>query len=206
MNETGPFDAVIAVVGHKAAGKDTLCHILEEHGFQTRRVSDAIRAEAKRRGVDDPPVTMLIELGNEGRAKGGPGFWAEELIRDFMRDGVRLAVVNGVRNPGEIASLRRAAGDRLILVGITARYDVRLSRFLRRGQAGDELTAEKFAELDAADRGKGQPDDGQQTDRCMAMVPPENVYDNSATLAELEEYEAWAENLLARHGVGAAGT
>ena len=145
-----------------------------------------------------PPVTMLIDLGNEGRAKGGSGFWAEELIADFRRDGVRRAVVNGVRNPGEIESLRNAAGDALVLVGITAPYDVREARFLKRGQAGDELTPEKFAALDATDRGAGQPDDGQQTDRCMAMVAPEDLYDNAGSL---DDYRGWAEGLLERHGL-----
>lgn len=196
---SGAFDAVIAVVGHKAAGKDELSRILEKRGFTACRISDAIRAEAARRGNGDPSVFELQEIGNEGRAKNGSGFWAEQLIADFERDGVRRIVVNGIRNPGEVESLMEAAGDAFILVGVTAPYDVRETRFLGRGQAGDTLTKESFAELDAKDRGKDQPDDGQQVDRCMAMVWPDNLYDNDGSL---EDYRAWIEEFLDRYGLG----
>jgi dephospho-CoA kinase len=196
---SGSFDAVIALVGHKAAGKDEFCRILEKKGFVTRRISDAIRAEAKRRGIEDPPDSILQDLGNEGRAKNGSGFWASQLVTDLERDGIRLAIVNGVRNPGELDAIQAQAGEAFIAVGITAPYEVRLQRYVSRGQRGGALSPDEFHALDAKDRGVGQPDDGQQTDRCMAMVWPDNLYENGGSLGS---YAAWVDEFLSRHGLG----
>lgn len=192
------FDAVICVTGHKAAGKDAFCDALKARGYTVRRFSDAIRDEAAARGIPEPTVEQLIELGNEGRAHGGPGHWASKLLEGFVAAGERLVCVNGARNPGEILTLRRLAGDKLVLVGVTAPAETRARRFLKRARLGDPTELMDFLRLDEKDRGLGQPSDGQQVDRCMAQVPYEDVFNNAGTL---EEFEAWTLSFLARHGL-----
>ena len=191
------FDVVIGLTGLKAAGKDEFSRILGGYGFVTRRCSDAIREEARRRGIDDPTVVQLQDIGDEGRSKFGEGSWAVELLRMFRSDGERRAIINGIRNPGEIRALQEMLGERFTLVGVVAPIGIRAERFLKRGQAGDPSEMERFLSVDDRDRGIGQPPEGQQVDRCLAMVDWENLFNNDGTL---DDYREWTERFLARIG------
>lgn len=190
------FDVVIGLVGLKAAGKDELCKRLAPCGYETYRLSDAIREELRLRGVTDPTVVELQDFSNRmKRETGDSGLWAGKALDLAAGRGHRKLVVNGLRNPGEIDALRHRAGDRLILVGIVAPSDVRCARFLKRGQAGDPAELMAFLKVDDRDRGIGEPPEGQQVDRCMAMVGHENVFNNDGTL---ERYHEWIDALRLR--------
>lgn len=187
---------VIALVGHKAAGKDELCRRLAEAGYGSLRLSDPIRAEAERRGFKNYTVQQLMDIGNEGRAKGGPGYWATKALELAAERGIVKLVVNGVRNPGEVESLSRGSPrGGFSLAGVTAPILVRFARVSKRGQVEDRAELEQFLVMDDRDRGVGEPSDGQQVDRCMAMVPHGNVYNNAGTL---EEYHAWIDAFRAK--------
>ena len=71
---------------------------------------------------------------------------------------------------------------------------VRYARIAKRGQVEDRAELEKFLVMDDADRGLGQPADGQQVDRCMAQVEHRLVYNNSETL---DAYHAWVDKVHA---------
>jgi dephospho-CoA kinase len=189
------IDLVVAVIGLKGAGKDVLCQRLAEKGFATYRFSDPIRAEAVRRGIPDYTVAQLQDIGDEGRRAGGTGHWARKLLELARENGHRTITVNGSRNPGEIEALRAEAGNRCVLVGIVAPWHIRFARIAKRGQIEDRAELESFLAMDDRDRGIGQPPEGQQVDRCLAMVPWENLYDNEGPI---QEYLAWIDALHAR--------
>lgn len=191
------FDLVVGLTGLKAAGKDTFADVLAAKGFDRYRVSDAVRAEAKERGIESPTMKELQDIGDALRREtGDSGAWIVRLMSMARDRGSRKVVVNGVRNPGEIEALRREAWNRFVLVGIVAPTPLRFERFLKRRQAGDGDSMSAFLEMDDRDRGLGQPPEGQQVDRCLALVPWENVYLNAGTL---EEYTRWINGILARH-------
>jgi dephospho-CoA kinase len=192
---TRAFESVICVTGHKGAGKDEFCRRAAANGYQSVRFSDPIREEAVRRGFENYTVQQLIEIGNEGRRQGGAGYWAERLMQLAASKGWKRLVINGARNPGEIAEVRAHAGLSCALVGITAPILIRAARIAKRGQVEDRAELEKFLTMDDADRGLAQPEDGQQVDRCMAAVPHANLYNNAGTL---EEYHAWIDAMLVR--------
>ncbi len=189
------FESVISLSGLKLAGKDELCRRLAAHGYQTLRLSDPIRAEAVRRGFPQYTTQQLMDIGDEGRRAGGAGHWAAMALELAKERGMRKVVINGVRNPGEILALQRTAGHRCTLVGIVAPVMVRYGRVAGRGQVEDRYDLPKFLEMDDRDRGIGQPEDGQQVDRCLALVPHGNVYVNDGTL---EAYHAWIDGFRAR--------
>ncbi len=189
------FDSVVCVTGHKGAGKDEFCKQAAEKGYASVRFSDPIREEAVRRHGPQYTVQQLIEIGNEGRRAGGPAHWATILMTLAAERGWKRLVINGARNPGEIAEVRAHAGPACALIGITAPILIRAARIAKRGQVEDRAELEKFLAMDDADRGLGQPPDGQQVDRCMAMVPHANLYNNAGTL---DEYRAWIDVALAR--------
>jgi hypothetical protein len=71
---------------------------------------------------------------------------------------------------------------------------------MKRQQGGDPAELEGFLAMDDRDRGIGQPIEGQQVDRCLALAEPQNLYCNAGTMAE---YEQWIEAFLQRYSVTA---
>jgi dephospho-CoA kinase len=190
------FDIIIGLTGHKAAGKDTFADYLAGRGFVVRRCSDDIRLEASRRGDANPTVDTLIAIGNWGRSASGDfAYWPKQVLRTLKSMGHRRVIVNGLRHPGEVEGLVSLMGASFVMVGVTAPTAMRATRLLKRARPGDPVDYEKFLKLDDDDRGIGQPRDGQQVDRTMALVPWENMYNNRGTL---EEYHAWIEAFLKR--------
>jgi dephospho-CoA kinase len=193
------FDLVVGITGLKASGKDELSRILRMRGFNVRRVSDAIRDECAKQGITNPTVEQLMNIGDGGRQTSGDnGYWAGRLLEMLFQEGNRRVAINGVRNPGEVETLRRLVGTRFILVGIVASTWLRYQRAMKRRQGGDPAELEGFLKMDDRDRGIGQPVDGQQVDRCLALVHPENLYCNDGSLAD---YECWIESFLRRQAI-----
>lgn len=193
------FASVICVTGHKGAGKDEFCKRMAANGYESVRFSDPIRAEAVKRGFPNYTIQQLQEIGNEGRKQGGPGYWVERLMDLAAERRSPRLVVNGARNPGEIAAVAVRAAPFFVLVGITAPILVRAARISKRGQVEDRAELERFLAMDDVDRGLGQPEDGQQVDRCMAMVPRGRICNNAGTLAE---YHAWIDRVRAEIEAG----
>ena len=191
------FDLVIGVTGLKAAGKDEFTRYLaEKHGFRVRSCGDEIRAELQRGGFDKPTVDQQIELGNRGRRESGDSaYWVKRVIMTCHGEGCNFIAVNGIRHPLEVEGLRKMLGGKFHLVGIVAPTPSRAQRLISRKRVGDPQTIEEFLDLDDHDRGIGQPWDGQQVDRALALVPWENLYNNVGTLAE---YHAWIDALMER--------
>lgn len=194
MNDKEVF--AIGVVGYKAAGKDTVCELLKKRGFAVLRTSDAIRADLRTLGNENPTTPELIAKGNEGRATSGDcGYWMRRLAEMAQKDGHKKIVFNGVRHPEEVDALEKIYGKRFAMIGIVAPTAARAMRFLKRGQAGDPAEFEAFLKIDDTDRGIGEPCHGQQVDRALARVSCENVYNNAK---KLEDLEAWLDFFLKR--------
>lgn len=131
---------IIGLTGRNASGKTTAGEMLTAKGFQYLSLSDAIREEAKTRGL---PVVRenLIALGNELRERHGPGALAELTKAKMQPD--RNYVVDSIRHPAEVAALRAASGS-FSLFHIFAPLEVRFQRAQARGRAGDAQTLQEF--------------------------------------------------------------
>jgi len=189
MSESNNLQIVIGITGLKAGGKDELTRVLKGRGFNVRRISDAIRLECAERGLANPTVHELMNVGNWGREHSGDGgYWPKRLLAIMAAEGKPCVAINGIRNPGEVEVLRNMIGARFVLVGITAPTWLRYQRSMKRKQGGDPAELEGFLKMDDRDRGIGEPPDGQQVDRCLALCELENLYNNAGTM---EEYEQW---------------
>ena len=58
----------------------------------------------------------------------------------------------------------------LYIVSVEAPLGIRHERMKQRGRESDPQTLEDFLELDALDKGKGQPENGQQVGKCIEMA------------------------------------
>lgn len=197
------FDIVYAVVGLKAAGKGEFgAYLAAKHDFTIYTMSTPMRAVAEKevdamvRAGERPAgskytVPDLVRIGDRERGIHGAGYWAKELIRLANERQVQKLIVDGVRNLGEIVTLRESMpeGVPFKLVGIVADFDIRFARAQKRQQSGDPITLEGFQQMDIIDRGgPSLPEHGQQVDLCLSMVPPGYLYDNSGSL---EDYHDW---------------
>jgi dephospho-CoA kinase len=111
-------------------------------GYQYHSLSDAVREATRDRGLETTREN-LIQVGNELRAAGGPGALVDRLESRLKPP----AIVDSVRNPGEVEALRRLDG--FFLLGVDAPAEMRFARITSRGRQGDIRTAAEFAAYEA---------------------------------------------------------
>ena len=94
---------IIGLTGKNAAGKGEAARFLQERGFHYASLSDALRAELRRRRVA-PTRDHLTRLGNDLREKHGPGVLAERILKQLGES--QNYVVDSFRNPSEVEVFR----------------------------------------------------------------------------------------------------
>ena len=151
-----------------------MAKFLAARGFAVHSLSDVVREEAARRGLDHSRDS-LIRVGVEMRTEGGPGALARRVLSRLRG----RAVVDSIRNPGEVEVLRTL--PRFVLLGIDAPQPLRFQRSLRRGRLGDGATLEEFARKE--DRENSRTEAGQQLLATLALA--DRVVNNDGTIKEL---------------------
>ena len=179
MSQAPPYpapDLVIGLTGPNASGKGEVAKFLGTHGFSYHSLSDVVREEAGRRGLD-PTRDNLIRVGVELRTARGAGALARHVLPRL----VGRAVVDSIRNPGEVAVLRTL--PRFLLLGVDALQSLRFERSRLRARAGDGATLEEFARKEVTENSTTEA--GQQLLATLALA--DRVVDNNGTLAELHD-------------------
>ncbi len=151
-----------------------MAKFLAVRGFAVHSLSDVVRDEAARRGLDHSRDS-LIRVGVEMRTEAGPGALARQVLPRLSG----RAVVDSIRNPGEVEVLRTL--PRFVLLGIDAPQPLRFQRSLRRGRLGDGATLEEFARKEERENSKTEA--GQQLLATLALA--DRVVDNDGTIAQL---------------------
>lgn len=147
---------------------------LRRLGFAVHSLSDIVREEAARRGFQ-PEREHLIRIGNLLRREGGPGVLAERMLpRLGERD-----VVDSIRNPAEVAVLRRVPG--FLLIGVRAPLELRFARSRERARPGDPTTLDAFRERERQENSLDPT--GQRLQATFDEV--DAVLDNDGTLEGL---------------------
>ena len=165
---------IVGVTGPNAAGKGEVSAYLESRGFVVHSLSDIVREEAAARGLP-PEREHLIRIGTLLREQQGPAVLASRLI---SRLGAR-DVVDSIRNPAEVATLRRVPG--FVLVGVDAPPALRFARSQLRARPGDPLS---FASFTARERQENSENPaGQQLRATFALA--DRVVENDGDLDRL---------------------
>ena len=171
---------IISLTGKNAAGKGEIAKHLQSKSFIYFSLSDALREEATRQGLDHSRET-LIKLGTEMREKFGNGILAVKInkkIRHLKEQGKKDFVVDSIRNPGEIEELRK--NKDFLLVAVHADAKIRFQRLLKRGRIGDAQTFEEFLEHERKENNNEGA--GQQLDKCIEMA--DKVINSNGTIEE----------------------
>ena len=139
---------LIGISGTNGAGKDTVGHILAERfGYVFKSVTDALREEAKRRGLE-PARENLREVSADWRREFGLAVLVDKTVEQEQEavKGRAGLVVASLRNPAEADRIHELGG---IVLWIDAdariRYDrVQANAAVRDRAAEDNKTFEQF--------------------------------------------------------------
>jgi dephospho-CoA kinase len=164
----------VGLTGPNASGKGEVSRFLGELGFIQRSLSDVVRQEATRQGLDHSRES-LIKIGTWLREQFGPGVLAERIL-PLLGD---RNVVDSIRNPGEIQVLRRLPG--FLLLGVDAPIQIRFERSRLRARTGDGETLEEFARKESLELSGQGP--GQQLRVCLSLA--DHVIVNDGTIQDL---------------------
>ncbi len=151
-----------------------------------------MREEATRRGLDHSRDN-LIRVGVELRSRGGPGALARRILATLQA----RAVVDSIRNPGEVDVLRTLPG--FVLLGVDAPQPLRFERSARRGRLGDGASLEEFAHKEALENSTTEA--GQQLVRTLALADVVVVNDGTIETLHAKVQEALRERGVRRGGL-----
>lgn len=168
---------IIGLTGKNGSGKTAVSEYLKSRGFEYYSLSDEIREEIRRRGLE---ITrdVLIEAGNELREKYGPGVLAERILRNLGTD--HNYVIDSIRNPHEVEVLRRRSD--FTLLALEADPTTRFERSRARGRESAAQTFQQFIEEETRELDSKNPTNQQlKATRQKADV----VVNNNGTLEEL---------------------
>jgi dCMP deaminase len=178
---------IIGLTGRNASGKTEVSEFLKSRGFAYHSLSDEIREEIRCRGKEITRA-VLIEVGNDMRAKNGAGILAERILQKL--DPNQNCVVDSVRNPSEVEALRKRKG--FVLFAVEADPAVRYERSRQRGREGAPQTLARFLEEEKRELNSSDPASQQ-------LIATHGLADVVVTNnGSLEELHAQIKDLLPR--------
>lgn len=171
---------VVGLVGPIASGKDTVLEELAKIGFKAFFLGDRTREEADKRGLAHDR-SILQDMGNDLREKFGDDILVKQTEELFGSE--RRIVIDGIRNPGEIAYIRDKYNARVI--GVNAPVETR-RRFSKKRQGdADPRNLGEFKRVEQIDRGIGENPHGQQVDACLALC--DIVIENNGAVSKFKK-------------------
>ena len=133
---------IVGITGTLGAGKGTVVnYLISKYGFRHYSVRDYLRQEAERRGYKEMNRDVFTAVANDLRAKHSPSFIIDELYKQALENG-QNAIIESIRTPGEVASLRTK--EEFVLLAVDATPEIRYSRVVIRNSETDKISFEKF--------------------------------------------------------------
>ena len=129
---------IVGITGLNCSGKSTACKFLKDLGFQSISLSDYIRKECHRRGLESSRNNM-IWVGNEIRTNFGSAELTRRAVKDFKKENI---VVDSIRNIHELAEFKKL--ENFLLLSIDSPIEIRYQRSLLRNRIEDVDTLDEF--------------------------------------------------------------
>ena len=168
---------IVCLTGMPGAGKSTVASILKVKGFSSITMGDAVREEAKLRGLE-PTDANLGKLMLKLREDLGQGAVAHLVLKKLERDGADSnIVIDGVRSIDEVEVLRRVGHVRLL--AIHASQDTRFKHLKGRGRSDAPSNSKEFAGRDKRELSVG-------ISEAIALAD-ETLSNNELTLEQLKK-------------------
>jgi dephospho-CoA kinase len=170
---------IIGITGTLGAGKGTLVdYLVEKKGFAHFSVRAYLLEEIRRLGMPENRDSMF-NLANEMRALHGPSYVTDQLYYRALKSGTNC-VIESIRTPGEITSLREKGSFYLFAVDADPR--IRYDRIRIRQSETDSITFETFLENEDREMSTSDPNK-QNLKECIRQA--DFVFNNNATREDL---------------------
>lgn len=169
---------IIGLTGRNGSGKGAVAELLVKRGFAYHSLSDIIRAEIRKTGADVTREKMIV-TGKKLRQEGGLGVLAEKILTLLNSD--QNAIVDSIRNPGEVRVLKSRPD--FALIAVHAEQGVRFERCRVRARENDPITLNEFIRLENAEL-KSSDESAQQLIATEKLANA--IIENSSTLEQLE--------------------
>ena len=172
---------IIGITGTLGAGKGTIVdYLVNEEGFAHYSVRDFLITEMKRLGMEENRNSMTT-LANRLRSAYGPSYITDELYEQ-ARDNMEDCVIESIRTPGEVMSLRRKQD--FFLFAVDADPAKRFKRIKKRGSETDNVN---FSEFKANEKREMESDDPnkQNLSKCIEMA--DYTFQNDGKLIALTD-------------------
>jgi len=170
---------LIGVIGLNSSGKDEVAdHISKNYGFRKCSLSDIVREETTKQGLDPASRDNLNKVAEDLRKIKGPDFLAKRSIKNYSKE--QKLVLSSFRHPTEIDRVKEKGG---IIIQVKVDINTRYARSkLRERDIGD--TFEQFKSKE--ERELVHPDkDRMQI--AQVLEKTDYLIDNNASLEELYE-------------------
>ncbi|MBR4917714.1 MAG: AAA family ATPase [Bacteroidales bacterium] len=170
---------IIGITGTLGAGKGTIVdYLINHYGYKHYSVRGYLIEEATRRGMEINRDTF-VEVANDLRAKHSPSYIVDELYKQAEAAGGN-AIIESVRTPGEVESLRK--NEHFLLFAVDADPKVRYERIVSRASETDHVSFETFIENEQREMSSTDPNH-QNVGRCMQMA--DFVFNNDGNFEAL---------------------
>ena len=170
---------IIGITGTLGAGKGTIVvYLVDHYGYRHYSVRGYLIEEAKRRGMELNRDTFVV-VANDLRATHCPSYITDQLYLQAAENGEN-AIIESVRTPGEVESLRQQ--EHFLLFAVDADPEIRYERVVGRGSETDHISYETFLENEAREMSSTDPNH-QNIGRCMQMA--DHVFMNNGDFEDL---------------------
>jgi dephospho-CoA kinase len=157
---------IIGITGTLGAGKGTVVEYLTEFkGFRHYSVRAFLLREIRRRGLPENRDSMVV-VANELREKHSPSYVTDQLYFEAMEAGGNC-IIESIRTPGEITSLREKGN--FFLIAVDADKTIRYERIQARQSETDHISFQTFLDNETREMTSTDPNK-QNLQACIRQA------------------------------------
>ena len=156
---------VIGITGTLGAGKGTIVNFLKDKGFAHYSVRGFLLEKIRKKGMPENRDSMVV-VANGLRAGHSPSYITDQLYLQALEKG-KDAVIESIRTPGEIESLRKKGI--FYLIAVDADPKKRFERISLRKSETDNIDFQTFLENEKREMTSNDPNK-QNLAKCREMA------------------------------------